>query len=80
MTGCGVRHRLMCFFVGAGVPDSPAVLLKTIVKIWANTYKKRAYSPMIVLDMVCSARDVEDAVPYEVGVRNGGRFVKRPYG
>ena len=39
----------MSLAVGAGVLDSPAVFLKVLIRLWANTYKKRAYSPIIVL-------------------------------
>ena len=42
----------MSLAVGAGVLDSPAVILKVLMRLWANTYKKRAYSPIIVLNLV----------------------------
>ena len=69
----------MSLAVGAGVLDSPAAFLKILMRLWANTYKKRVYSPIIVIDLVLFRRDVEDAVPYRAGCKSPGRRAV-PYG
>ncbi len=53
----------MSLAVGAGVLDSPAVILKVLTRLWANTHKKRAYSPIIVLDFAL----FRTGRPYEKG-------------
>ena len=52
----------MSLAVGAGILDSP--FLKILMRLWANTYKKGAYSPIIVIDLVLFRRAVEDCMDW----------------
>ena len=57
--------------VGAGALDSPAVFLKVLMRLWANTCKKCAYSPIIVFGAVLFRAGECSAV---VGYGRGGRI------
>ena len=65
--------------VGAGVLDGPAVFLKNMIVLWADTRKNRAYSPIIVHDPVLFRTGRRGRRPLQSEVGNGGRFVKRNY-
>ena len=63
--------------VGAGVLDSPAVFLKNMIGLWANTRKNRVYSPAIVHDPVLFRTSRRGRRPLQGTARDGERFVKR---